>query len=93
METVNFSVKSENKSSRVELFIRIVWGILTGIVLFFLQIIGGIAFVLQWFIILLTGERNPSINTWIMKYVSYVTKRMAYMMLLTDERNPILPED
>jgi hypothetical protein len=43
--------------------------------------------------ILITGKRNIALNDVIRGYFYYSTKVRAYLGLITDERNPILPED
>ena len=93
METVSYSVKSAVKASRMELLMRILWAILTGIVLAVFRIIAVIAVICQIILVLVNGEKNMTLNSWIQKYVGYIAKRHSYLMLLTDERSPILPED
>lgn len=93
MKTVNLNVSSTAKASRLELFVRIVWAIVSMVVLWVLGIIAGICLVLQWLVILITGTRNMELNKVIQMYFAYSVKMTAYMFLLTDERNPLLPED
>jgi hypothetical protein len=92
MDTVKVDVKSADQASRIELFIRWVWMVITYIVIFFLGIVAYVCFILQWLLILLTGKRNATLTTWLRKYWVYQTQFMAYWLLLTDERNPIMPE-
>lgn len=93
MKTVNVSVKSDKKVSRAELFIRILWAIPSAIVLWIFGVIAGICLVVHWFFMLITGKRNKMLNGVVRGYLYYSTKMRAYLSLLTDERNPILPED
>lgn len=93
MKTVQIAVKSDNKASRLELFIRIVWAIPTGIFFWLFSIVAGVCLILHWLFILITGTRNNALNDIIKTYVYYQAKVHSYMSLLTDERNPIFPED
>lgn len=93
MDTVKVDVKSAEKASRLELFIRIVWMIPTMVVLWVFSLVASICMVIHWFFILITGRRNNTLNDVVKKYMYYITKVNGYMTLLTDERNPILPED
>lgn len=93
METVKIDIASADKASRSELFVRILWCIVSGIVLWFFSIIAGVCLVVQWLYILVTGKRHKTLNKVIKVYLYYRTKMYAYLMMLTDERSPILPED
>jgi hypothetical protein len=93
MKTVKVDVKSDNKSPRLELFVRILWAIVGGIVLWFFSIIAVVCIIVHWFFILITGRRNKTLNNVIRVYLYYKTKFEAYVTMLTDERSPILPED
>ncbi|MDE1856248.1 MAG: DUF4389 domain-containing protein [Candidatus Micrarchaeota archaeon] len=93
MKTVKVEVKSGPRSPRWELLVRIPWAIVSGIVLWGFSIVAGICWILQILSILFTGNRNGVLNGVLRSYVYYTTKMHAYLGLLTDERNPILPED
>lgn len=93
MKTVKYDVTYAEKSDRLELFIRILWMIPTLIVAGVLSFIGTIAWVLQFLHILVFAKRNKMLADWLVKYMEYVTKANSYVMLMTDERNPIMPED
>ncbi len=92
MNTVKVDLKSDDKASRVELIVRWVWAIITCIVLFFFAIIALICFALQWLFILFTGKRNATLTGWLKKYCVYHAQASAYQLLITDERNPLIPE-
>ena len=92
MDTVKVDVKSADQASRIELFIRWVWAVITYIVMIFLSIITYVCFILQWLLILITGKRNATLTSWLKKYHTYLTQVMAYQLLITDERSPIIPE-
>lgn len=91
MKTVSLNVQSAQRASRVELFVRIVWGLVSGIVLCIYGIIAAICLVIQWLIILITGKRNIPLNNIIRGYFYYRARLEAYLLLLTDERSPIIP--
>jgi len=93
MKTVKFDITYAEKSDRLELFIRILWMIPTLVVAGVLSLIGTIAWALQFLYILVFARRNKTLNDWLVKYMEYVTKANSYAMLMTDERNPIMPED
>jgi hypothetical protein len=93
MKSVKYTVAYSEKAGRLELFIRWIWAIPSYIVLVILAIIGCIAMFLQFFHILFMGKRNKFLNEWVMKFFSYEVKWMSYIYLLTDERNPLMPED
>jgi cellulose synthase/poly-beta-1,6-N-acetylglucosamine synthase-like glycosyltransferase len=93
MKTVKIDVTSKDRASRLELFIRILWLIVGGIILWLYSIIAAICIIVQWFFILIMGRRNKSLNNVIKVYLYYRTKFEAYLMMLTDERSPLLPED
>jgi cellulose synthase/poly-beta-1,6-N-acetylglucosamine synthase-like glycosyltransferase len=92
MDTVKINVTSQNKASRVELFVRILWFIVSCVVLFFFSIIAIICLIVHWLYILILGKRHKTLNNVIRAYVYYRTKMEAYTMMLTEERSPILPE-
>ncbi len=93
MKTVKFDVTYAEKSDRLELFIRFVWMIPAMIVVSVLSLVGTIAWVLQFFHVLIFAKRNETLHDWLVKYMAYVTKANTYFLLMTDERCPIMPED
>jgi hypothetical protein len=90
LETVNVSVKSEEKASRVELLVRLVYWIPIIIVLWILGLITAILWFVNVFTILVLGKRFFA--DFMQKYWQYKAKFGAYCLLLTDERPPIMPE-
>ncbi len=92
MKSVKFDVTYKEEASRLELFIRWFWAIPSYIVLVILAIIGVIAIGLQFLHILILGKRNETLNKGVMMYLSYALDFMGYFFLLTDERNPLMPE-
>ena len=93
MKTLKIDVKSSDKSPRWELLVRILWAIVGGIVLWFFSIIAIVCIIVHWFYILITGKRHKTLNNVLKVYLYYRTKLGAYVMMLTDERSPLLPED
>lgn len=93
MKTVKIDVSYSEKASRLELLIRFIWLIPTAIVVLVLAVILMIAWCLQFLHILFMGRRNKTLHDWILKYVSYRIKYESYFFSLTDERNPIIPEN
>ncbi|MGV8176634.1 MAG: DUF4389 domain-containing protein [Candidatus Bilamarchaeaceae archaeon] len=92
MKTIKYEADYEEHAGRLELLIRWIWAIPTVIVLVILGIIASIAFCVQWLYILILGKRNRFLFDWTYKYMAYAYKFYGYMNLLTDERNPIFPE-
>ncbi len=93
MKSVKYDITYSEKASRLELVVRFFWMIPTVIVMFFLGIIFYIGIILQWLHILFLGKRQKTLHGLIFKFEAYAAKVKAYVMLLTDEKNPILPED
>ncbi len=92
MKSVDFDVKYEEKARRLELLIRWLWAIPSYIVLMVLEIILWVGLVLQFFHILILGKRNKTFADWTKMFVSYSVKFQSYFFLLTEERNPLMPE-
>jgi hypothetical protein len=93
MKTVKYDVEYSESADRVELFFRIVWLIPTYFVMLVLGILVEVAWFLQFLCILFTGKRNRMLFDLSKKYMLYTTQLSTYLFLLTDERNPLMPED
>lgn len=65
----------------------------TTIVLFILGIIGDICWALQFLHVFILGKRNRTLFDFTKKFIGYRVKADSYFLILTDERNPIMPED
>ena len=91
METVKMTITSGEKAGRLELIIRFIWSFIAMIVLYIVGIFAYIATIIQWLHILLLGKRHPAIakfvNAWIVAY----SQLIAYFLLGTDERPPLVP--
>ncbi|AXV37382.1 MAG: DUF4389 domain-containing protein [Methanobacteriaceae archaeon] len=83
----------EEKASRLELFVRIFYMIPVAIVLFVYSIIAGICVFIQWWIILILGERNKSLNDLIKGYLEYNVHLISYFNYMTDERPGVTPKN
>jgi hypothetical protein len=93
MKTVKFDVTYKGPAGRLELLIRWLWSIPSYIVAIILAIIGIIAMTLQFIHILFLGKRHPALHKAIRMFFDYEVQWKSYIYLLTDERNPILPEN
>ena len=92
METVKVNVTSAEKASRLELFIRWIWGTIVAIILSIIGIFAGIAMIVQWFYILILGKRHPALAKFVTNWFKAMTGLYFYMYLSTDERPPLMPE-
>lgn len=81
----------ERDAGRLELFIRIVYWILIGIVLWVYGIIAFICLFIQWFHILILGCRNEALSNVAKGYLEYLVHVMGYTYIMTDRRPDILP--
>lgn len=92
MESVKVTVKSDEKASRVELFIRFVWYFICMIVIAIVGMFAYIAIAIQWLHILILGKRHPALAKFVTAWYTQVAQVMFYILLCTDERPPIVPE-
>lgn len=81
----------EEEAGRLELFIRIVYSILIGIVLSIYGIIAGICMMVQFLVILILGRRSRNLSDIIKGYLEYYVHILPYTSFVTDERPGILP--
>lgn len=81
----------EEKASRIELFIRIIYSIIIGIVLSIYGFIAGICLIIQFFVVLILGRRSQSLSDFIQGYLEYYVHILSYTSFMTDERPGILP--
>ena len=83
----------EHDASRLELFIRIVYGWLCiYIVLAVYGLIASICMFIQWFVILILGRRSEGLSNFIKGYLEYFVHILGYFYFMTDKRPGILPE-
>ena len=92
METVKISVTSAEKASRLELFIRWIWGTIVMIILCIIGFFACIAMFVQWFYILILGKRHPALAKFVTNWYRGMAQLGFYYILSTDERPPLVPE-
>jgi len=92
MESVKVTVNYAEKASRLELFIRFIWGFLVAIVLGIIGIFASLAILAQWFYILLMGKKHKGLYGFATAWLSAVAGLMMYNNLSTDERPPLMPK-
>jgi hypothetical protein len=81
----------EEEAGRIELFIRIVYSVILGIVLSIYGFIAGICMMIQFVIILILGRRSQSLSDFIRGYLEYYVHILPYTSFMTDERPGIFP--
>lgn len=81
----------EEKASRIELFIRIVYSFIVSIVLAVYGFIAGICILIQFIIVLILGRRSRGLSDFIQGYLEYYVHVLGYTSFMTDERPGIFP--
>jgi hypothetical protein len=81
----------EQNASRIELLIRIVYWILIGIVAAIYGILTFICLFIQWFYILILGQRHEALSNFAKGYLEYMVHVMSYTNIMTDTRPAIMP--
>ncbi|HPY59925.1 MAG TPA: DUF4389 domain-containing protein [Methanospirillum sp.] len=81
----------EEKAGRLELFIRIIYSFIIGIVLTVYGFIAGICMFIQFFVILILGRRSQTLSDLIQGYLEYYVHILPYTSFMTDERPGIFP--
>jgi hypothetical protein len=81
----------EPEAGRLELLIRILYWILIGIVLWVYGMITFICLFIQWFHILILGNRNEWLSNIARGYLEYLVDVMSYTYIMTDKRPEIFP--
>ncbi len=81
----------EEEAGRIELFIRIIYSVIIGIVLSIYGFIAGICMIIQFFIILIMGRRSHTLSDIIRGYLEYYVHILPYTSFMTDERPGIFP--
>ena len=81
----------EHDASRLELFIRIVYWIIIGIVLWVYGLIAFICLFIQWFHVLILGCRNEGLSNFAKGYLEYLVHVMPYVYTMSDKRPDIFP--
>ena len=81
----------EEKAGRIELFIRIIYSFVIGIVLMIYGFIAGICMLIQFLVVLILGRRSRGLSDFIQGYLEYYVHILSYTSFMTDERPGILP--
>ncbi|MEM4166332.1 MAG: DUF4389 domain-containing protein [Candidatus Bilamarchaeaceae archaeon] len=90
---VDVKLPFEEEANRVELFIRLVYFVIVGIIMGVLAVISVyIAMPLQFLYVLIFGKRLEILNKIIAAYVGYAISWLPYLLLLTDEKPDIMPK-
>ena len=92
METVEVEVTSAEEADRLELLIRLVYGVIAGLVIGIFEMCASLAWVVQFVYILLMGKRHPSLAKFINAVIVTKTYYNFYTWLATDERPPMIPK-
>jgi len=92
MKSVSADVKFNARATRVELLVRIIWGLAAGIVLAIFSFVALIIWIIQIFYILIYARRHKGMQSFIKTVVIARYRLETYIFLLTDERPPIIPE-
>jgi len=83
----------EEQAGRVELFIRIIYTFIVGIIM---GVLGALAFYiampLQFLVVLITGKRIEILNKIIAAYAAYAISWLPYLTNLTDEKPDLMPK-
>ncbi|MBU1120592.1 MAG: DUF4389 domain-containing protein [archaeon] len=85
---VKIDAKYEAPGSRAELFIRIVYCFVLGIIASIWGFFAGIAVIVQWWYILFVGKKHQSLWDFTASYYRFYARFMSYCLLLTDARPP-----
>ena len=81
----------EEEAGRIELFIRIIYSVIIGIVLSIYGFIAGICMIIQFLVILILGRRSQGLSDFIKGYLEYYVHILPYTSFMTDERPGIFP--
>ena len=90
---VTFSYSYIEHSSRVELFIRIIYIFVLGIIIEAWGIVAGLAQLFQFFYVLIYAKKHLGAFDFMAGFFRFYFNVTAYTYLLTDERPPITSED
>jgi len=90
LESVQVQITPGGRASRVEVIVRIFYGLVAGIILGIFLWVAGVLVILNFFTCLILAKRIGV--GFIAKVIVQITKLYAYMYYVTDERPPIVPE-
>ena len=86
---LKLTIGFQEPASRLELFVRIVLLFVYGIIAGIWGFVAGLANVIQWLHILITGKRSLGLWNFVVSYFRYSARVSSYSLLLTDKRPPI----
>ncbi len=92
MKTIQTKVALPQKSSRMELLVRLVYWIPLVIVYYILSLVSGLCWFINLFSVLIRGRVSVSLAKIQKTAIDYLYKFQSYYSFLTDERPPIIPE-
>ncbi len=81
----------EERAGRIELFIRIIYSLIVGIILSVYGLFAGICMFIQIIVILILGRRIEGLSDFIRGYLEYYVHILAYTSFMTDERPGLFP--
>jgi hypothetical protein len=90
---LTFSYSYTESSSRAELFIRIVYVFVLGIIIEAWGFVAGLAQIFQFFYVLIYARKHKAAFDFIFGFFRFYFNVTAYTYLLTDERPPISSDD
>lgn len=90
---VRVAVDYTEPANRLTTFFRFLLVIPHMIALIFVGIAAYFAYIVLWFVIMITGKRNEGLAGFITNYVRWSTRVNAYNYLLTDEYPPFSGEE
>lgn len=78
--------------SRVKVFFRYILAIPVMLIAYALNILGGIAAILSWFVIVFTGKQNQGLQDALNLATAYAIRAGAYYTLLVEDWPPFSPD-
>ena len=90
---VRVQIDYTEPGNRLTTFFRFLLVIPHMIVLLFVGIAAYFAFIVLWFVIMITGKRPEGLANFIANYIRWNTRATAYQYLLTDEYPPFSGEE
>ncbi len=82
-------VKWARNGSRLELFIRFLYGWILSIAISIWGFFVFFAWIVQWIYIFAMGRRQKDLNDFMLGFWRFNSRANAYILMLTDSRTPI----
>lgn len=89
MESVKVEITPGEEADRLEVLIRIILGIVYGLIAGIFGMVAGILIIVNFFTCLILAKRIAA--DFLAKFVAWLTKLYAYLYYVTDERPPWTP--